>query len=85
MRTFKVNQLSPFLSFSLTNKIYKPVWLIANCISDCERNYVLHEEIFTKEGVHLTLPPHIFSVQEKSAAFYITGQSGRAQDTTKET
>ena len=26
------------------------------------------------EGVHLTLPPHIFSVQVKSGACYITGQ-----------
>ena len=26
------------------------------------------------EGVYLTLPPHIFSVQVKSGAYYITGQ-----------
>ena len=26
------------------------------------------------EGIHLTLPPHIFSVQVKSRACWITGQ-----------
>ena len=30
-------------------------------------------EIFMKEVVHLTFPPHIFSVQVKSGACYITG------------
>ena len=37
------------------------------------------------EGVHLTLPPHIFSVQVKSRACWITGQWGRAQNKIKET
>ena len=32
------------------------------------------------EGVHLTLPPHIFSVQVKFGAWYITGQWGQAQN-----
>ena len=27
-----------------------------------------------KDGAHLTLPPHIFSVQVKSGVCYITGQ-----------
>ena len=37
------------------------------------------------EGVHLTLPPHIVSVQVKSGAYYITGQWGRVQNKIKET
>ena len=32
------------------------------------------------EGVHLTLPPHIFPVQVKSVTCYITGQWGRVQN-----
>ena len=37
------------------------------------------------EGVHLTLPPHIFSVQVKSGACYITGEWGQVQNKIKET
>ena len=37
------------------------------------------------EGVHLTLLPHIFSVQLKSGAYYIKGQWGRVQNKIKET
>ena len=37
------------------------------------------------EGVHLILPPHIFSVKVKSGASYITGQWGRVQNEIKET
>ena len=37
------------------------------------------------EGVYLTLPPHIFSVQVKSRACYITGQWERVQNKIKET
>ena len=48
MRTFIANQFPHFLSFSLTNEIYRPVWLLANCMSECERNYVLLDEIFVK-------------------------------------
>ena len=40
---------------------------------------------FDKEGVHLTLPPHIFSVQVKSGACYTTGQWGPVQNKIKET
>ena len=47
MRTFIANQFPHFLSFSLTNEIYRPV-LLANCMSECERNYVLLDEIFVK-------------------------------------
>ena len=36
------------------------------------------------EGVHLTFPPHIFSVQVKSGACYITGQWGRGQNKIKQ-
>ena len=35
------------------------------------------------EGVHLTLPPHIFSVQVKSGAYYITGQWVRVKNKIK--
>ena len=41
--------------------------------------------LFKKEGVLLILPPHIFSVQAKPGACYITGQWGRVQNKTKET
>ena len=37
------------------------------------------------EGVHLTLLHHIFFVQVKSGASYITGQWGRVQNKIKET
>ena len=37
------------------------------------------------EGVHLTLPPRIFSVQAESGTCYITGQWGRVQNKIKET
>ena len=37
------------------------------------------------EGVHLTLPPHIFSKQVKFRACYITGQWRRVQNKIKET
>ena len=37
------------------------------------------------EGVHLTLPPHIFSIQVKSGARYVTGQWERVQNKLKET
>ena len=37
------------------------------------------------EGVNLTLPPHIFSVQVKSGACYITGKWERVQNKIKET
>ena len=40
---------------------------------------------FSHEGVHLTLPLHIFSVHVKSGACYITGQWGRVQNKIKET
>ena len=39
---------------------------------------VLHDE-----GVHLTLPPHIFPVQVKSGACYIIGHWGRVQNKIK--
>ena len=39
----------------------------------------------SKEVVPLTFPPHIFSVQGKSGACYITGQWGRVQNKIKET
>ena len=37
------------------------------------------------EVVYLTLPPHIFSIQVKFGAFYITGHWGRVQNKIKET
>ena len=39
----------------------------------------------SKEVVHLTFPPHIFSVQVNSRACYITGQCGRVRNKIKET
>ena len=49
-------------------------------------NFLLTYSHYTvKEGVHLTLPTHIFSVQIKSGAYYITGEWGRAQNKIKET
>ena len=36
--------------------------------------YCLHNASPYIEGVHLTLPPDIFSVQVKSGACYLTGQ-----------
>ena len=48
MWTFKVIQSPHFLSFSLTNGRYRPVWLLANCMSALERNYVLPGRIFAK-------------------------------------
>ena len=38
----------------------------------------------TFEGVHLTLPPHIFSFRVKSGLCYITGQWGQVQNKIKE-
>ena len=35
------------------------------------------------EGVHLTLPPHIVSVQVKSGTCYITGQWGASSEQNK--
>ena len=37
-----------------------------------------------KEGVHLTLPTHIFYIQVNSGAPYITGQWGQVQNEIKE-
>ena len=48
MRTFRANQFPHVLSFSLANEIYRPVWLVANCMSGCVKNYVLPDEIFAK-------------------------------------
>ena len=33
MRTFIANQFLNFSSFPLTDKVYRPVWLVANCMS----------------------------------------------------
>ena len=43
------------------------------------------EELFIaiRMVVHLTFPPHIFPVQVKSGACYITGQWGLAQNKIK--
>ena len=35
---------------------------------------------FIREGVHMTLPPHIFSVKVKSEAYYIMGQWGASSE-----
>ena len=40
MRTLKANQFPYFLSLSLTGEGYRPAWLVANCMSVWERNYV---------------------------------------------
>ena len=37
------------------------------------------------EGVHLTLPPHIFSIQVKSGECYTTDQWGQVQNKIKQT
>ena len=42
------------------------------------------ESVCVIEGVHLTLPPHILSVQVKPGAGYITGQWGRVQNKIEE-
>ena len=39
-----------FLPFLLTDERYRLVWLLANSISEQERNYVLPDGIFTKHG-----------------------------------
>ena len=44
-----------------------------NCFRFWWKTYTALLLIVT-EGIHLTLPPHIFSVQVKSGACYITGQ-----------
>ena len=46
------------------------------------RNNSVFGHFSHSEGVHLTLPPHIFSVKLKSGACYISG--GRFQNKTKE-
>ena len=33
MRTFIANQFLNFSSFPLTDKVYRPVWLVANCMA----------------------------------------------------
>ena len=48
------------------------------------RHYV-SENMHRQKGVHLTLPPHIFSVEIKSGAYYIAGQWGQVQNKIKET
>ena len=47
---------------------------------------MIHEALFPPlEGVHLTLPPHIFSVKIRSGACYITGQCERDKNKIRET
>ena len=48
MVAFKANQSPNFSSFSLIDERYRPVWLLANCTSAWERNYVLSGRIFAK-------------------------------------
>ena len=43
-------------------------------------NWTAWQYYLLLEGVHLTLPPHIFSIQVKSGACYITGQQERIQN-----
>ena len=50
MRTFKANQFPHFSFSSLTDEIYRSVWLLADCTSGCETNYVLSDEMFIKIG-----------------------------------
>ena len=50
-----------------------------------ERIKYIYEEYQQHKGVHQTLPFHIFSVQVKFEACYITGQWGRVQNKAKET
>ena len=47
------------------------------------RNNSVFGNFSRSEGVHLTLPPHVFSVKLKFGACYITGQWGRFQNKTK--
>ena len=74
-------------------------WSVFSCIWTEYRNMRIQSEYRKKrtrnnsvfghfprsEGVHLILPPHIFSVKLKSGACYITGQWGRFQNKIKET
>ena len=46
------------------------------------RHYV-SENMHRQKGVHLTLLPHIFSVEIKSGAYYIAGQWGQVQNKIK--
>ena len=48
------------------------------------RNNSIFGPFWRSEGVHMTLPPHNFSVKLKSGAFYITGQWRQFQNKTKE-
>ena len=45
METFKANQCSKFLSFSLTDKEYKLVLLATYCMLGWERNSILPDGI----------------------------------------
>ena len=40
-------------------------------------------EIALSEGIHVTLPPHIFPLQVNPGACYITGLWGRVQNKLK--
>ena len=56
-----------------------------SCSSDAKIDFFiqrlfLYSEKFYIQAVHRTFPPHIFSIQVKSGACYITGQSGRVQN-----
>ena len=74
----KLGRAVPFIKYlaSVVSLIFLPETLIWNKFNFCYQIY---------EGVHLTLPPHIFSIQVKSGARYITGQWERVQNKLKET
>ena len=59
-------------------------WLVKSTCSIVfpEKSHMINQK---SEGVHLTLPPHLFSVQGKSGASYITSQCWRVDKKIKET
>ena len=74
----KLGRVGTFMKYlaSVVSLIFLPKTLIWN-------NFNFGNQIY--EGVHLTLPPHIFSIQVKSGARYVTGQWERVQNKLKET
>ena len=76
----KLGRVVTFIKYlaSIVSLIFLPETLIWNNFG-----YNFSYQIY--DGVHLTLPPHIFSIQVKSGACYITGQWERVRNKIKET
>ena len=78
LNRLKLGRAVTFIKYlaGVVSLIFLPETLIWN-------NFNFGNQIY--EGVHLTLPPHIFSIQVKSGACYITGQWERVRNKIKET